>query len=329
MRVVVTDRRFPHLDPYDDVVEAAGGELVYGDCQSEADAIECCAGADVIIGGFVPITEAVMEAAGEPVLVLRHATGYDNVDVRAATARGIPVSNVPGYAPRDIASHALTLLLAAAHDVVYHDRRVREGPGWGARERLEPIHGGTLGIVGLGRIGRELPEMARGLGMDVIAYDPYLADDVFARVDVEPVEFEALLERADAVSIHAPLTRHTHHRFDAEAFARMKPTAVLVNTGRGPIVDEDALVEAVETGEIHAAALDVFESEPPEGSPVLEAERIVCSPHRAGLTRRAEERVVEIACAELERALHGEPLRNVVNPAVVQYEGEAVTTPES
>lgn len=328
MRVVVTDRRFPDRDPYGDVVEAAGGELVYGDCATEADAVEFCAGADVVIGGFVPITRAVLDAAGDLTLVMRHATGYDNVDVREATARGIPVSNVPGYAPRDIASHALALLLSAAHAVVFHDRQVRDGPGWGERETLQPVHGGTLGIVGFGRIGRELPPLVEGLDMDVVAYDPYLPDDLFGLRGVEPVEFEELLARSDAVSVHASLDETSHHLFDAEAFRLMKDSAVLVNTGRGPLVDEVALAEAVESGEIRAAGLDVFESEPPEDSPVLDSDRIVCSPHRAGETERAAERVVEIARAELERALHGEPLRNVVNREIYQYRGGQVTTPE-
>lgn len=321
MRVVVTDRRFPDRDPYGDVVADAGGELVYADCETEADAVELCRDADVIVAGFVPITERVLDAAGDLRLVLRHAAGYDNVDVRAATARGIPVSNVPGYASADVASHAIALALAAAHDVVYADRRLRAGPGWGARETLSPLFGGTFGIVGLGRIGRRTVPMARGLGMEPIAYDPFLPEDVFDLVAVESVSFEALLERADCVSVHAPLTALTHHLFDATAFARMKDTAVLVNTARGPIVDEAALAEAVETGQIRAAGLDVFETEPPADSPVFDHDRIVCSPHHAGGTPTAEANVIRIAAAELDRALRGEPLENVVNHEVYQYRG--------
>lgn len=146
--------------------------------------------------------------------------------------------------------------------------------------------------------------------------------------DVDPVSFEELLARSDAVSVHAPLTDVTHHVFSAAEFRRVDDSAVLVNAGRGPIVDEAALVEAVESGEIAAAALDVFESEPPEDSPVLACDRIVCSPHRAGVTAHAEERVVETASAEPRRALAGETLRNVVNPEVYQYRGEPVTTPD-
>lgn len=330
MRVVVTDRRFPDRDPFRDVVNAAGGELVYGDCTTEDEAVERCRDADVIVARYAPVTGRVMDAAGDPRLVMRTATGYDNIDVRAATARGVPVSNVPGYAPRDVASHAFALALSAAHDIPSIDRRLRAGTAWGdVREELVPLHGGTFGVVGLGRIGRETVPLARGFDMDVVAYDPYLADDVFGRFGVEPVSFEALLARSDCVSIHAPLTQVTHHLFSADEFGRMKDSAVLVNAARGPIVDEVALVDAVESGELRAAALDVSEREPPGRSPVLACDGIVCSPHRGGHTRAAEERVVEIAAAELDRVLRGETLHNVVNPDVFQYRGGPVTDPDA
>ena len=327
MKVVVTSPRFPERDPYRDLVEAVGGELVVGDCKTVEDAIELCADANVIVTGFVPVTEELLDATPDLEFVMVHAAGYDAVDVQAATARGIPVSNVPGYAPRDVASHAFTLLLSAAHEVVRSDRLLRDGPGW-VREEVKPIHGGTIGIVGLGRIGREIVPFARGFDMDVIAYDPYLADDVFDMLEVEAVGFEELLERADAVTIHTPLTDITHHLFGREEFALMKDSAVLANAARGPIVDEDALAWAIETGEIRAAGLDVFEYEPPDGSPLLAHDRIVCSPHKAGSTRNAEENVIRIARAELERVLAGEPPENLVNKEVFHYTGEQVTTPD-
>jgi D-3-phosphoglycerate dehydrogenase len=327
MRVVVTKRLFPESDPFGEVVAEAGGEIEYADCATAAEAVEACRGADVVVGGFVPITEAAMEAAGDLEFVLVPAAGYDSVDLRAATARGIPVSNVPEYAPRDVAAHAFALALAAAHGVVPADRDLRDGPGW-ERAPLHPIHGGTFGVVGLGRIGRETVPMARGLDMDVIAADPHQPTDVFELTGVEAVGFEELLGRADCVSVHAPLTDVTHRLFSTAEFERMRESAVLVNTARGPIVDESALAAAVDAGEIRAAALDVFESEPPDDSPVLERERIVCSPHRASASPRARENMVAGAKAELRRALRGEPLRNVVNPSVLQYTGEQVTEPD-
>ncbi|RQG95452.1 C-terminal binding protein [Natrarchaeobius chitinivorans] len=327
MRVVVTRRIFRGESPYDDVVEAAGGELVYADCHTEEDAVAVCEGADIVVRGSVPITERVMEAAGELRLILVPAAGYDCVDIREATSRGIPVSNVPEYAPRDVASHAMSLALAAAHDVVRCDRDMRDGPGW-ERRRIHPIHGKTFGIVGLGRIGREIVSMARGMGTDVIAYDPYLPSDIFDHVGVEPVEFDELLERSECISIHAPLTDTTRNMFSTEAFSRMRESAILVNAARGPIVDESALVDAIENGDIRAAALDVFETEPPTDSPVLDCERIVVSPHMGSTSPSARQGMIRGARQELKRALSGEPLENVVNPEVFQYTGDQAFTPD-
>lgn len=326
MRVVVTSRRFPEVDVYDDIVAEYGGELVYGNCQTEEEAIECCAGADVIIGGFVPITERVMDAAGDLELIMVHAAGYDAVDVRTATYRGIPVSNAPGYSPHDVASHAMTLALTAAHGVSSKDRRLRSEPGW-KRDAIQPLHEKTLGIVGFGHIGRKVVPKARGFDMDVIAYDPYLAADVFELMEVESVSFESLLERSDCISVHTPLTKITHRMFGRAEFERMKESAVFVNAARGPVVDESALVWALESGQIRAAGLDVFEREPPEDSPLLDLDNAVLTPHVAGSTQTAEENVIDLVRAELRRVLEGKPPQNIVNPSVNQYEGEQVTRP--
>lgn len=330
MRVVVTDRPFPEPnpyegvlektdDPYGDVVDRTGDEIVYAECETEEETIEACRDADVIITFIAPITDRVLEVAGDVSLIIRQGAGYDNVDVQAATVRGIPVSNVPDYGSRDVASHGIALALAASHDVVTADQKLRANQGWGSSRVIRPIHDGTYGIVGLGRIGRQAVPMAQGLGMDVIAYDPHLDDDVFDLLDVEAVSFEELLERSDCVALHAPMTDVTHHMFSDDEFDRMKESAILVNVARGPIVDEAALVDAVEGGQIRGAALDVFEEEPPTDSPVLECEDIVCSPHHAGSSPAAKANKLEIVGDELERVLRGETLNNVVNNEVFQY----------
>lgn len=327
MRIVVTSRRLTDREPYDEIVEEYGGELVYGDCQSEEDAIGFCADADVIIGGFVPVTARVMDAAGDLRAILVHAAGYDAVDVPEATYRGIPVANTPGYGSDAVAGHAMALALAASHQIARFDRRMREQPGW-VRESIYPLHGDTMGIVGLGRIGRKLVPKARGFDMDVIAYDPHLPEDVFDLLEVERVSFEALLDRSDCISIHAPLTAVSHQLFGRDEFERMRDTAVLVNAARGPIVDEEALCWALENDEIRAAGLDVFEREPPDASPLLDLENVVLTPHVAGGTEVAHDNVEAIMRAELRRVLDGEPLANVVNPSVYQYRGDQVTTPD-
>jgi len=330
MRVVVTDRPFPQPNPYldllqetddlySDAISPSEDELVYAECKTEDETVEACREADVIITFIAPITERVLEAAGDLELVIRQGAGYDNIDVQAATARGIPVSNAPDYGSADVASHGIALALAASHDIVTGDRGLRKNEGWGTSRVIQPIQSGTYGIVGLGRIGRRAVPMARGLGMDVIAFDPVLDDDIFEHLEVERVGFEKLLERADCITLHAILNEETHHLFSHEEFKRMKDSAILVNVARGPLVDEEALVSAVESGEIRAAGLDVFEEEPPTDSPVLSSEKIVCSPHHAGSSPEAKKNKIRIVREELERVLSGEILQNVVNQKVYQY----------
>lgn len=330
MRIVVTDRPFPEPNPYEDLLEETDDlynealddtedTVVYAECTTEEETIEACRDADVIISFIAPITERVLETADNLRLIIRQGAGYDNVDVQAATVRGIPVSNAPDYGSADVASHGIALALAASHKVVIGDRGLRDGPAWGSSRVIHPIQGGIYGIVGLGRIGRRAVPMARGLNMDVIAYDPLLDDDIFNQLDVEQVFFNELLQRSDCITLHAPLNTETHHMFSSDEFSRMKESSILVNVARGPLVDEQALFTAVETGDIRAAGLDVFEEEPPTESQVLESEHIVCSPHHAGSSPTAKENKIRIVREELERILNGDTLQNIVNPEVYQY----------
>lgn len=324
MLVVVTDRKYAaREDPYGDVVERTGDELVYAECETYEEVLEGVGDADVIVTFKAPIDRAVLERADGLRGVVRVGTGYDTIDVQAANDLGVPVSNVPGrYCAEDLATHAIGLMIAAAHEIPFADREMRETNGFGERREINPVYGGTFGIVGLGHIGRAAVAKARGLDMDVIGYDPYLAEDLFDGQGVEQVTFDELLDRSDCVSLHTPLTAETHHLLSTEEFARMKETAVVVNTARGPIIDETALVEAVEGGEIFAAGLDVFETEPPTDSPALGCERIVCSPHHGGKCARNDERCIAIVRAEIERYLTDEHPRNVVNPAALQEGGD-------
>jgi D-3-phosphoglycerate dehydrogenase len=327
MKVIVTDRRFPNRDPYSDAVEALGGEVVYGEYDSFDELIAGVRDADVVVTFHTPLTRGVIEAMGEAKLILRNGAGFDDVDIKAATEHGIPVSSMRGYSNDEMAEHAITLMLAAARDVVFSDRDLRTSEGWGERRHINHMSGGTFGIVGLGQIGRQVARFAQGLGMELIATDPYLPSDVFDLAGVERVGFDDLLVRADCISLHCQLTAETHQLFSTTEFERMNEDAVLVNVARGPLVDEAALVEAVETGEIYAAGVDVFEREPPtvEDSPVLSSERIICSPHHGGHTPEIAKRCIEMGRNEIVRALTGEQLQLVVNPEALWYRGEVIS----
>lgn len=313
MRVVVTDRKYPGEDVLGDVVEAAGGEYVFGGFESEDEMVEGCRDADVVVSASMPVTRRVIESMGDAELILKLTTGYDEVDVRAATEHGIPVSNVPVYCTWEVAEHAITLMSAASRQVVANDGAVRDGEWWDHRGRLRSVVGGTFGVVGFGRIGRAAAQLAQGLQMDVVGVDPYVPDDVFAAFDVRRVEFDELLAEADVLSAHVKLTTETRHLFGAEEFAAMKDSAVFVNTSRGPVVDVEALAEAVEAGELWGAGLDVFEEEPAADSPALATERIVCSPHHAGRTEEAKQRLVEYAREKVGRVVRGGHHGEIVN----------------
>ena len=221
--------------------------------------------ADAVVVLARRLDRAAIRAMERCRLILTLSVGYDCVDLNAATERLIPVSNTPAYCTDEVATHALTLLLALARKLPLILPRTRAGEwDYNFTRPLYGLRGRLLGIIGLGRIGRALVPKARALGLRVAAYDPYVDDDLFALLGVQPCyELEPLLREADYLSIHAPLTAETRRMIDAAALALMKPTALLINTARGPIVDEAALAAALREGRLGGAGIDVLETEPP------------------------------------------------------------------
>lgn len=262
----------------------------------------------------------VMDAAGEQLKVISNfAVGYDNIDVSAATARKIPVGNTPDVLTDATADFAFTLMLSAGRRILEGDRYVRAGrwQTWGPMLLLGiEIKGTTLGLVGFGRIGKAMARRAVGFDMRVIYYDP---SETRQDPDVKAtsVDFETLLEESDFISLHTPLTPDTHHLIDSEALSKMKPSAVLVNTSRGPVVDLDALYDALKSKRIFAAGLDVTEPEPlPADHPLLTLDNIVIVPHIASASRTARDKMAWLAAKNLIAGLDGDHLPNCVNPQV-------------
>jgi glyoxylate reductase len=263
-----------------------------------------------------------MDAAGPGLKVISNfAVGYDNVDVAAATARGIPVGNTPGVLTETTADMAFALLMAAARRVVEGAEYVRAGKWhtWGPTLLLgHDVHGATLGVVGMGRIGQAVTRRAVGFGMRVIYYDPFCDADKGPFIDVTVrCALDELLREADFVSLHVPLTDDTHYLINAETLAWMKPTAVLVNTSRGPVVDADALYDALAAGRIAYAALDVTEPEPlPADHKLLTLPNCLVVPHIASASWATRTQMAVMAAENLLAGLHGERLPNCVNPEV-------------
>ena len=294
-------------------------QVVLPPMQSEDEFIEKTRGADGLIVVDERIPRRVLESWDRCKVVLRTGVGVDTVDVDAATELGIAVVNLPDLWSREVANHAVALLLACNRRLRLLDKAVRVG-GWSSLSPggMGSLHGESLGLVGLGRIGRAMARRAAAFEMDLLAYDPYAEPSVFDDLGVASVPFDELLHRSDYVSIHCPRTDETFHMFDEETFRQMRPTAYLINTARGPIVDQAALMRALQEGWIAGAGLDVLEREPPGAvDPILRMENVILTPH-SGFYSDAAMRELPVRCGqEVARVLTGRMPLNLVNPEVL------------
>jgi len=266
-----------------------------------------------------PIGRKALSALGELKVVVRTGVGYDVIDVPAATESGVVVVNIPDLWVREVANHTMGLLLAWNRKLITLDRDVHAGrwnnviPGaWAAT-----VYGETVGIVGLGNIGSAFARRLAGFEVSVIAHDPYVDDARFQALGVERVSLETLAERSDYVSVHTPLNAETRHLINERFLRRMKPTAMLINTARGPVVDEQALAQALAEKRLAGAALDVWEREPvASGNPLLGMDNVIASPHAAYYSSSAVAKVPRRCAEEVARVFTGQRPLNVVNPEV-------------
>ena len=255
-------------------------------------------------------------------VISNYAVGFDNIDVPAATARRIPVGNTPGVLTETTADLAFTLLMSAARRIVEGVDYVRAGhwKTWGPKLLTGPdIHHATLGIIGFGRIGQTMARRARGFEMRILYHDVYRREDLEGSMGVTYADLDTIYRQADFLSVHTDLNQATRHMINADAFARMKPSAILINTARGPIVDPNALYEALASGKIRAAALDVTEPEPiPTDSPLLKLANCIMVPHIASASIATRAKMAEMAAANVIAGLRGEKLPTCVNPEVYE-----------
>jgi D-3-phosphoglycerate dehydrogenase len=292
--------------PEAELLETAGYEVRHlGDFPDESVALR---DAEALMVTVQPVTDLMLAAMPRCRIVARVGTGLDVIDLEAAARRGIYVTYVVDYSVDEVSTHAVTLLLAHARRLPAYLGVVGAGQwsstGGGPIRRLRGL---TLGVVGLGRIGQATAAKASGLGLRVIAFDPLLSGDQIAAAGAEPADWAGLLTQSDYISLHVPLTARSRNMIDAGALAAMKPSAVLINTARGGLVDEDALAAAIRSGGIAGAALDVLADEPPPpGHPLLGDERILITPHCAWYSLEAQRDVVTTACEEVRRVLSGE-----------------------
>jgi D-3-phosphoglycerate dehydrogenase len=302
--VLITDHVFPSIELQRKVIEAAGFRLeaVNPICKSEQEVIERCGTADVLLVQWAPITRRVLEALPNVKGVVRYGIGVDNIDVQGAKQLGRMVSNVPNYCQEEVSDHSISMLLSLARRIPQDDSQIKRG-GWGIGPFL-PIPAFsdlTFGLVGFGSIARKVSEKARPFRFRQIAFDPFAPAESFAKYGVEKVDLNTLLQAANIISLHCPLLPDTRHMINARTIALMKPGTILVNTARGPLINESDLVEALKSGRISGAGLDVFEKEPlPAESQLRTLSNVILTSHAASVSTKAVE-MLQIQAAEAAR----------------------------
>jgi len=317
--VAVTDYVFASLEPEKKVLAPLDVELRPAQCKSEDEIIKLAQGADAILNCYAKMTARVIESLDRCKIIARYGIGVDNVDLAAATRAKIVVTNVPDYCIDEVSDHAMALLLALERQIAAADRAVKSG-AWDvvAHSGVRRLRGRTLGLVGFGKIAMAVAAKAQAFGLRLLAHDPYLDASAIVGRGAEAVDFEGLLARSDVISIHVPFSPETRNLIGARELARMKPGAFLINTSRGGIVDEQALAEAVKTGRIAGAALDVLLVEPPPPDhPLRGLSNVILTPHLAFYSRESVIELQTKAAEEVARALKGEPPRSPVNPQVL------------
>ena len=311
-------------------IHPAGIEVLEKECEvvrpadiSVPTMKEAVADVDAVLVRVAPMSREVIDAARQLKVIAKHGVGTDNIDIPAATERGIAVCNTPEANSEGVASLAFTLMLALSRRLLEADAFVRAGEPWSRKEDLmgQELVGKSLSIVGTGRIGRRLAQLCQvAFDMKVYAYDPFVSKEAMAASGITKVDkVDDLMPVADYVSIHTPLTPETRGIVGAKQFDLMKRTAYLINSSRGPVVDEAALIEALRAGKIAGAGLDVFEKEPPENdNPLLSMQNVILLPHMGGATVQSMERMATHAATEILTVLNGERPKYLMNRSVME-----------
>lgn len=315
-RMVVTDHIFADLEHERTAARALGTELEAFNVSTEDETKAALRGADIALVNFAPVTDAVLAGMAPGAVIVRYGIGYDNIDLDAANLRGISVCNVPDYGGDTVADHAVTLALMLLRKVTQFDRVLASGE-WISPPALAPILASaqtTIGLLGTGRIGTAVAQRLQPFGFKTLAYDPFAQPETAGRNGIELVPIEVLFEKSNLISLHAPATPETHKIVNAGNLARMQQGSYVVNTARGSLIDQDAVLEALESGQLAGVGLDVFDPEPlPRDHGLRRHPNAVLTPHAAFYSEQSLQNLQRLASEEAIRAGRGERLRCLVN----------------
>ncbi len=315
-RVVITDYSFPSLEIEEGILKPQGCDVIGGQWKTPELLVPHMADADVVLTQFAPVKAEVIAAMKRARVIVRYGIGVDNVDLEAAKARGIPVCNVPDYCIDEVADHTLAFILATTRQVVPNCVLVRSGQ-WGLATPLaemKTLCDLTVGLVGFGRIGREVAARLAPFKCQRLVFDPLMPAAVIEQAGCRSVTLPELLAEADIVSLHCPSTPQTRRMLNAESLSRMKVGSILINVARGDLIETPALVAALQSGKLAAAAIDVCDPEPiPADSALRSLGNVIVASHIASCSAKAARKLRETVAGIAAKALRGEPLPNVVN----------------
>ncbi|MEH7380527.1 C-terminal binding protein [Bacillus sp. JJ1533] len=319
-KVVITDYEYDTLEPERKVLEQLDVEIITVQCKTEEDLINIAKDADGIIHQYASFTKNVINRLEKCKVIARYGIGFDTVDIDAATEKGIYVANVTDYCLDEVADHTVAMLLTLARKIVTLNNSVKSGEwDYKVSKPICRLKNRVLGLVGFGNIPRNVAPKAQAFGLKIIVYDPIVPTDIAEDMGVDLVELSELCKQSDFISIHTPLNKHTKGMFSFEEFNLMKKDACIINTARGPIIDEKALIEALEQKKIAAAALDVLEKEPiNRDHPLIKMDNVLLTPHTAFYSEESERDLKQKTAQNVVDVLQGHLPKYLVNPNVQQ-----------
>ena len=313
-KVVITDCDHMDIEEEKKTFAQIGADLVWAKLKKEEELIRECRDADGLLNQYALMTQKVLENLPKVKAIARYGVGVDSIDLKAATDLGIIVANVPDYCIDEVAIQAVTMLMALIRKTVFFHQKVKSGQ-WDFQQGM-PIHrirGKTLGLVGCGKIGLQVAKIVSSLGVRVLAFDPYIQK----LEGIERVDLDFLLKESDFISIHCPLNESSRHLIGEDAFRKMRKNPLMINTSRGPVIDEKALIEALKEGRVSGAGLDVLEKEPPDlQNPLLKMENVILSPHMGFYSEESIKKLNRRTAESVADVLLGKWPRSVVNPEV-------------
>lgn len=317
-KVVITDSDFPTDEVEREILSKIGAEVNLFQCKNEEEVINVARDADGLLNTYVPITRKIISNLKKMRVIVRYGIGYDNVDLDAATERGIYVCNVPDYLTSEVTDHTMALILALTRRISEIFPSTRAGKwNWTEFRPIFNLEAKIAGVIGFGRIGRQVAERLKAFKLKILVYSRHVPPATMQRMGVELVDLHTLLKRSDIVTIHRSLTKDSWHMIGEKELKLMRKSAILINTSRGTIIDQKALYKALKNRWIQAAALDVLEKEPPDpDDPLLKLNNVIITPHIAWYSEESGIALRRLAAEEVARILKNEKPKNLVNPKV-------------